>query len=763
VKLTVTGAAGYSGSWTSINEFRVMNVCTAVPPKTVSAFAKLEAEDFDAQSGLVPNSTGFGYFDSGDWAKYENVDFGTGAASIYVNLATPNSNRSIQLRLDGVSGQLIGTLNIAPTGNWSTYQIRSTAISGATGVHDLYLVGAGGGGVANVDYFVFKTGSTSPGSANPITAYYGGGQYAWTDNIKWNNVANITNYGGVADNSTDNVSAFNSAAAYISSQGGGVVYFPAGSYYFSNDLILPSGVVILGATPASGSSDAKQSSFNLPTKFRFPKYNFVESGSGTSNSTAFKSIKLASATSNSASNVGVVYVDINRATIHLAAADKANATGENTVVFGVRSNNAAIPAPDVPKASVGQLAYQRYNYRFGANIEVYNKKNVLIANTRSNDAVTDNYAYNAYVVDNKGSSMTLTEGKAIFNYTDHYVIVVGQGNGACSAGTPTSCPENFRAGIDIRDNWAYHTMRTAIYARGQGLKVRDNVVRDKSAKTAWVDATGTKLVADNNTLENRGIDWGGWDVSITGNDIQVYRHFLKTGPFYSVDGEGILLQECCGGSTANGLTISDNTANSYIGLYKVRDINDVLISNNTLSTGMTDVSLIYISANTNGANYTIDNTIVEGNDLSGSEASIAFRGSGGPGSGNFIRSNSSTGGIVDYSCDANVSFSANTGFTIGTCKSSTSTRQAATSDAFQEFAHEEVFVYPSPTIGDINLSIPENASATISIRNSIGENVYHLEDYKKGTTIDTSHFLPGLYIVTIKIDDLVTTKKMIVQ
>ena len=45
----------------------------------------------------------------------------------------------MELRLDGENGPLIGTLNVNPTGAWDNWKTQSCSISGANGVHDLYL------------------------------------------------------------------------------------------------------------------------------------------------------------------------------------------------------------------------------------------------------------------------------------------------------------------------------------------------------------------------------------------------------------------------------------------------------------------------------------------------------------------------------------------------------------------------------------------------------------------------------------------------
>ena len=133
------------------------------PPDGRDAYARIEAEGHDAQQGLQTWSSAFGYFDAGDWARYDAVDFGAGAASVTVRLAVPASfaGKQIELRLDGPGGTLAGTLTTSGTGGWSTYAEQSAAVSGASGVHDLYLVGRGGTAIANLDWFTFTPAGTA--------------------------------------------------------------------------------------------------------------------------------------------------------------------------------------------------------------------------------------------------------------------------------------------------------------------------------------------------------------------------------------------------------------------------------------------------------------------------------------------------------------------------------------------------------------------------------------------------------------------------
>ncbi|NJM15542.1 MAG: carbohydrate-binding protein [Bacteroidales bacterium] len=210
-------------------------------------------------------------------------------------------------------------------------------------------------------------GSPSGGPTdNPIASAYPG-EYSWAANLAWECVYNVNDYSGSA------AQKFSAAQNDAVANGGGVVYFPAGTYTFTDDLLVKSGVVIRGATPSN--TDAKSSSFNPATNFEFPQYVFTESGSGTSNSTAFKFIKLEDP--NNSGNVGIVYVDINRAGIDFAATDKVNVTGENMVFYGIRTNNVGKPTPGVPDEAKGQKAYQRHSYRFTYNIIAYNAKTLL--------------------------------------------------------------------------------------------------------------------------------------------------------------------------------------------------------------------------------------------------------------------------------------------------------------------------------------------------------------------------------------------------
>ena len=124
---------------------------------------------------------------------------------------------------------------------------------------------------------------------NPVAEFYNGpeGYPVWVNEIQWNNRITMVNQGSGAANFAE----FKAKRDLLYAQGGGVLYYPAGTYVFDipdgpNDegLMLKKGIVILGETPTSdkaavkgkntnaGSVDIDQRGLSsLPTKFKFTR------------------------------------------------------------------------------------------------------------------------------------------------------------------------------------------------------------------------------------------------------------------------------------------------------------------------------------------------------------------------------------------------------------------------------------------------------------------------------------------------------------
>ncbi|HEX9059589.1 MAG TPA: non-reducing end alpha-L-arabinofuranosidase family hydrolase [Clostridia bacterium] len=152
---------------------------TPTPPShgNINAFGTIDAENYDSASGTdlksitTTNGSGIGYINSGDYVVYKNVDFGSGATSFKtlaaLGIDTPTD---IELRLGSTTGTLIGTMTVASTGDWNTYQEQTCSINKATGLNDLYLVFKG---PVNMDWFTFGSGSvtTTAPTTNPGLKY----------------------------------------------------------------------------------------------------------------------------------------------------------------------------------------------------------------------------------------------------------------------------------------------------------------------------------------------------------------------------------------------------------------------------------------------------------------------------------------------------------------------------------------------------------------------------------------------------------------
>jgi hypothetical protein len=72
-----------------------------------------------------------------------------------VNVAVSDvyAGSQIQIRQGSTTGKILGTLTVASTGGFGAFKEQTIAISSLSGIQDIYLTFAGGGGVGNIDYF----------------------------------------------------------------------------------------------------------------------------------------------------------------------------------------------------------------------------------------------------------------------------------------------------------------------------------------------------------------------------------------------------------------------------------------------------------------------------------------------------------------------------------------------------------------------------------------------------------------------------------
>ncbi len=93
---------------------------------------------------------------NGSYIKVKGVDFGLGATSLDVRVASASTGGNFEVRLESQTGTLVGTCAVSGTGGAQTWTTKSCAISGASGVHDLFFVFTGGtGSLFNFNWWMF--------------------------------------------------------------------------------------------------------------------------------------------------------------------------------------------------------------------------------------------------------------------------------------------------------------------------------------------------------------------------------------------------------------------------------------------------------------------------------------------------------------------------------------------------------------------------------------------------------------------------------
>lgn len=131
------------------------------PPPPPGNVLTLEAEHYSAEQGtqIIWSPHAVGHIDNGDWLRYDNVDLFDGAVYFTATLASDQESGMytgavIEIRVDGIGGELLGFLEVKGTGSWSTYVQQSAVLNGAgSGVHDLYLAFYDSWGICNLDKF----------------------------------------------------------------------------------------------------------------------------------------------------------------------------------------------------------------------------------------------------------------------------------------------------------------------------------------------------------------------------------------------------------------------------------------------------------------------------------------------------------------------------------------------------------------------------------------------------------------------------------
>jgi glucosylceramidase len=161
---TLPALAGATFIWAEATGVRAETRGPA-PDYTIAAAQQIQASSYTALANLESEPTsdvdgGFdiGYAEDGSWLEYDNIDFGSGPSEVDVRWASAGSGGTLEFHLDSTGGPTIAQADLPVTAGWETWQTFPAPVSGAQGLHKLFVVfrGTGTSGLGNLNWFRFR-------------------------------------------------------------------------------------------------------------------------------------------------------------------------------------------------------------------------------------------------------------------------------------------------------------------------------------------------------------------------------------------------------------------------------------------------------------------------------------------------------------------------------------------------------------------------------------------------------------------------------
>lgn len=131
----------------------------------IAATAQIQGSSYSSESGIATEATSdssgaydLGYVSKGAYVFYQNVDFGNSVSQVSVRSASGGNGGTATFYLDNMSGSPIATAQLPVTGGWQTWKTSTAAVTGASGIHNLYVVFGNGptNSLANFNWFQFQ-------------------------------------------------------------------------------------------------------------------------------------------------------------------------------------------------------------------------------------------------------------------------------------------------------------------------------------------------------------------------------------------------------------------------------------------------------------------------------------------------------------------------------------------------------------------------------------------------------------------------------
>lgn len=202
-----------------VSQLKNMNPYERVEAETIGWNGGISTEK-SAQPGGMVSSINLQVNDihNGDWIALSDVDFGIkGAGTFTANVASSSNGSEIELRLDNLEGPVIGILPVSSTGGLDSWATKTTVVSGATGVHDLYMIfkGQTTEELFKFDYWKFEEKSDT----KELVAINASIDKEKIDTLSGSNIANIKVMAMYADGTSEDVTG----QAVITSDEEGIV------------------------------------------------------------------------------------------------------------------------------------------------------------------------------------------------------------------------------------------------------------------------------------------------------------------------------------------------------------------------------------------------------------------------------------------------------------------------------------------------------------------------------------------------------------
>lgn len=454
---------------------------------------------------------------------------------------------------------------------------------------------------------------------NPVATCYDGpeGYPAWTDRIPWQRVINMRTY----DQGKTNFEKFESARDELAAQGGGVLYYPAGTYDFTQmpadgptgrGLMLKSGVVIRGETPP-GKPWARDGKLELATKFIFG----FQKRRGGEVPRAWNLIGLAPGKGQGVKDVqdvGIAWVELTGAVVYfgpdvqwgptwdsakswlsrrvapawakrvpdgqhpldpfVGGETKYLGMGRGRLVFGCSLLDSCVTCDYLSLGAADDFHTERFTGRIGVyGSEAFVANNFLPASRKNfkyqQGGRTDLFDY--------GKTMGLDVNKDLLGW------VRDDGK----------CPGYFAAGVVVRDNWVFNHGHKGYNLSGNwGTFVRNHNERKflESGDDVYGLGGGWTLTLDGKDVAKGASDNLARAFDLAGKNLWIdHNTFNNCGSEPGNDGEGILCQ-LHGGTHLYSWAITHNTYDrqrgepSYLGGWDVNCLG-LLIAFNKIPSG----------------------------------------------------------------------------------------------------------------------------------------------------------------------------------